>query len=69
MVLPGMPSAPELEKLGVARVSMGGGPARAALTTVRRIAEELLSSGTYSSFTAPDIISHMEMNQLVAKKP
>jgi len=30
MVLPGMPSAPELEKLGVARVSMGGGPARAA---------------------------------------
>jgi 2-methylisocitrate lyase-like PEP mutase family enzyme len=68
MVLPGMPSAPELEKLGVARVSMGGGPARAALTTVRRIAEELLSSGTYSRFTAPDLISHMEMNQLVAKK-
>jgi 2-methylisocitrate lyase-like PEP mutase family enzyme len=68
MVLPGMPSAPELEKLGVARVSMGGGPARAALTTVRRIAEELLSSGTYSRFTSPDIISHMEMNQLVAKK-
>jgi 2-methylisocitrate lyase-like PEP mutase family enzyme len=68
MVLPGMPSAPELEKLGVARVSMGGGPARAALTTVRRIAEELLNSGTYSRFTAPDTISHMEMNQLVAKK-
>src|SRR6202035_2704928 len=69
MVLPGMPSAPELEQLGVARVSMGGGPARAALTTVRRIAEELLSSGTYSRFTSPDLISHMEMNQLVAKKP
>ena len=69
MVLPGMPSAAELEKLGVARVSMGGGPARAALTTVRRIAEELMSSGTYSRFTAPDVISHMEMNQLIAKKP
>jgi len=68
MVLPGMPSAPELEKLGVARVSMGGGPARAALTTVRRIAEELLSSGTYSKFTSPDTISHMEMNQLIAQK-
>jgi 2-methylisocitrate lyase-like PEP mutase family enzyme len=68
MVLPGMPSAPELEKLGVARVSMGGGPARAALTTVRRIAEELLSSGTYSQFNSPDTISHMEMNKLVAQK-
>lgn len=68
MVLPGMPSAPKLEKLGVARVSMGGGPARAALTTVRRIAEELLSSGTYSRFNSPDTISHMEMNQLIAQK-
>jgi 2-methylisocitrate lyase-like PEP mutase family enzyme len=62
-----MPSAPELQKLGVARVSMGGGPARAALTTTRRIAEELLRSGTYSGFTS-DIISHMEMNQLLMRK-
>jgi len=68
MVLPGMPSAPDLERLGVARVSMGGGPARAAMTTVRRIAEELLATGTYSRFTSADTISHMEMNQLVAKK-
>ncbi len=67
MVLPGVPSAPELEKLGVARISMGGGPARAALTTTRRIAEELLRSGTYSGFTS-DIISHMEMNQLLMRK-
>jgi 2-methylisocitrate lyase-like PEP mutase family enzyme len=68
MVLPGMPSAPELEKLGVARVSMGGGPARAALTEVRRVAEELFRSGTYSRFTAPDLISHMDMNTLVERK-
>jgi 2-methylisocitrate lyase-like PEP mutase family enzyme len=68
MVLPGMPSAPELEKLGVARVSTGGGPARAALTEVRRLARELFGSGTYSAFVAPDLISHMEMNELVAKK-
>ena len=69
MVLPGMPSAPELEKLGVARVSTGGGPARAALTALRRLAEELFKSSTYTAFTAPDLISHMEMNQLVTKKP
>ena len=67
MVLPGMPSAPELHKLGVARVSMGGGPARAALTTTRRIAEELLRDGSYSGFTT-GIISHQEMNQLLTIK-
>ena len=69
MVLPGMPSAPELETLGVARVSTGGGPARAALTALRRVADELFKQGTYSAFVAPDLISHMEMNQLVSKKP
>jgi len=67
MVLPGMPSAPELQKLGVARVSMGGGPARAALTATRCIAQELLHDGTYFGFTG-DIISHMEMNQLLTAK-
>ncbi len=69
MVLPGMPSAPELEKLGVARVSTGGGPARAALTALRRSPMNCSNSGTYSAFAAPDLISHMEMNQLVSKKP
>ncbi len=68
MALPGMPSTAELEKLGVARVSMGGGPARAALTTVRGVAEELLNKGTYSMFNSPETISHMEMNQLIAQK-
>jgi len=67
MAVPGTPSAPELQKLGVARVSMGGGPARAALTTTRRIAEELLRDGTYSAFTT-GIISHIEMNQLLTVK-
>ncbi len=69
MVLPGLPSAPELQKLGVARVSTGGGPARAALTALRRLAKELLESGTYSAFVAPDLISHMVINLFVSNKP
>ena len=68
MAVPGTPSAAELEKLGVARVSTGGGPARAALTTTRSLAEELLKRGTWSSFTSPETISHVEMNQLIATK-
>jgi 2-methylisocitrate lyase-like PEP mutase family enzyme len=46
---PGSPTAPELEKLGVARVSVGSSPMRATLGLVARIAEELRKSGTYTS--------------------
>ena len=45
---PGSPSVPELEKLGVARVSVGSSPMRATLGLVKRIGEELKSSGTYT---------------------
>lgn len=64
---PGMPSAPELEKLGVARVSVGSGPALAAMTLTRRIADELLSSGSYSLFQAPGTLSYMDANQLMSR--
>ena len=47
----GTPSIPELEKLGVARVSVGSGPMRAALALVREVARELKGRGTYTSFT------------------
>lgn len=47
----GTPPTAELERLGVARVSVGGGPMRAALTLTLRIARELAEQGTYSGFT------------------
>ena len=52
-VLAGRGTSPtgELERLGVARVSIGGGPMRAALTLTLRIAQELAERGTYTSFT------------------
>jgi len=40
LAVPGTPPIPELEKLGVARVSLGSGPMRATLGLLRRIAEE-----------------------------
>jgi 2-methylisocitrate lyase-like PEP mutase family enzyme len=64
---PGMPNAAELQKLGVARVSVGSGPAHAAMSVTRRIADELLSSGSYSLFLAPGTISYMEANQLMSR--
>jgi 2-methylisocitrate lyase-like PEP mutase family enzyme len=44
---PGSPPVAELQKLGVARVSVGSGAMRATLGLLRRIAEELKSAGTY----------------------
>ncbi len=44
---PGAPTIPELGKLGVARVSLGAGVARAALAAARLVAKEVLERGTY----------------------
>jgi len=63
---PGSPSVPELQKLGVARVSLGSSPMRATLGLVRRIAQEVLGTGTYQ--TLQDAPSHAEVNHLMAGK-
>ena len=60
---PTLPPVPELERLGVARVSVGSGPHRATMALTRRIAKELLATGTYSSFTV-DTIPYAEANNL-----
>lgn len=43
----GAPTIPELEKIGVARVSLGPGPIYAAMGLLNRIASELKERGTY----------------------
>ena len=58
------PPLPELQELGVARVSIGGLLSLAAATVLRRAAEELRDHGTYAF--ANDLITHPEMNGLLA---
>ncbi len=60
---PGSPSIPELEELGVARVSLGSSPMRATLGVLRRAAEELKNSGTYTALEAAP--SHAEINKML----
>jgi 2-methylisocitrate lyase-like PEP mutase family enzyme len=60
---PGSPSIPELAKLGVARVSVGSGPMRATLGLLRRLAEELKTSGTYSEMEGA--VPYAEVNKLL----
>jgi 2-methylisocitrate lyase-like PEP mutase family enzyme len=60
----GVPPIADLEALGVARVTVGSGPMRAALAVVRDVARELKSTGTYESFTE-HAIPYAEVNELM----
>jgi 2-methylisocitrate lyase-like PEP mutase family enzyme len=63
---PQSPSVPELQDLGVARVSYGSGFTKAAITATRRLAQEILEKGTCNllkeGMQTPDI------NALLARK-
>ena len=60
---PGSPSVPELQKLGVARASVGSAAMRATLGLLRRIAEELKSAGTYATLEGG--ISFADVNRMM----
>ena len=65
---PGVPSVKMLQKLGVARLSVGSGPIRAAMGLIRRMAKELKAAGTYNALT-DGAIPYAEMNELMARRP
>ena len=60
---PGSPSVPELQQLGVARVSLGSSTMRATLGLLGRIAKELKATGTYRSLE--DAPSHDDVNRMM----
>jgi len=59
----GVPPAAELERLGVARISIGSGAMRASMGLTQRVAKELLEQGTYSSFI-DGAIQYADANRL-----
>jgi 2-methylisocitrate lyase-like PEP mutase family enzyme len=63
---PGVPSIPELARLGVKRVSYGSGPHRSAMGLLRRMAEEAKTSGTYTALTE-GAVPYEEINGLMGK--
>jgi 2-methylisocitrate lyase-like PEP mutase family enzyme len=60
---PGSPSIPELQRIGVARVSLGSSTMRATLGLVQRMAQELQTTGTYGSLEGGP--SHTEVNRML----
>lgn len=65
LVGPGAPAVVELAALGVARVSLGSGVAQAAYDLVRRAAEELAASGTYTSIA--DSVDYGTLNKMMSR--
>jgi 2-methylisocitrate lyase-like PEP mutase family enzyme len=64
MLSPGLPPVAELRALGVARLSIGGAAAFAALSVTRKIAQELLTLGTYHAFAENQPIPHVEVMKM-----
>ena len=60
---PGAPPIAELAGLGVRRVSVGSGPARAVMGLARVIGQELLQEGTYGALSG-DALPYAEANAL-----
>jgi len=62
---PDSPPVAELERLGVRRISIGGGLARAAYGRARRVALEVKETGTFQSLRE-GTISYGEMQRLLS---
>jgi len=56
------PSIPELREMGVARVSVGPRPMRAVLSLLRKIAKELMTTGTYKLMSESSV-TYSDVNQ------
>ncbi|HWZ26449.1 MAG TPA: isocitrate lyase/phosphoenolpyruvate mutase family protein [Verrucomicrobiae bacterium] len=61
---PGMPPVADLQRIGIARLSVGSAIMRATLALARDAADELLQKGTYSTFLDRNIPYH-EVNELM----
>jgi 2-methylisocitrate lyase-like PEP mutase family enzyme len=67
MVRKGLPSVPELKRLGVARVSFGPSASYAAMGLLRRASREVRRAGTYGSLI-DGAITFDELNALAVPK-
>ncbi|MGC2492258.1 isocitrate lyase/PEP mutase family protein [Candidatus Binatus sp.] len=67
LAFPGIPTIPELERLGVARLSVGTRLTLNAMSALKKTAAELLSTGTYESMLVGDI-TFADANRLMASR-
>jgi 2-methylisocitrate lyase-like PEP mutase family enzyme len=64
LVMPALPAVPELQRLGVRRVSAGSAIAAAAYGATKRAAKQFLEQGIYGAMF-DEAVGYGEMNQLL----
>ncbi len=64
LAFPGIPAIPELERLGVARLSVGTQLTLGAMSALKKTVAELLSTGTYESMLEATT-THADANRLM----
>jgi 2-methylisocitrate lyase-like PEP mutase family enzyme len=67
LAFPGLPAIPELERLGVARLSLGTRLTLGAMSALKRTVAELLTTGTYDS-TVEGATTYADANRLMASR-
>jgi 2-methylisocitrate lyase-like PEP mutase family enzyme len=68
LAFPGIPTIPELESLGVARLSVGTQLTLKAMAALTKTVTELLSTGTYKSMLE-STTTYADANRLMASRP
>jgi 2-methylisocitrate lyase-like PEP mutase family enzyme len=61
------PSIPDLEQMGVARVSLGSGVMAATLGLLKKIVEQIRGPGTYQTINE-NAVTYAEMNRLITRQ-
>jgi 2-methylisocitrate lyase-like PEP mutase family enzyme len=64
---PGSPSIPDMKALGVARVSLGGGPSRVAAGAARRLVRNLRDHGTFEALGS-EAIPSQDLQALLTRR-
>jgi len=67
LAFPGIPTIAELERLGVARLSVGTGLTLGAMSALKKTVAELLSAGTYGSMLE-DATTYADANRLMESR-
>ena len=67
LAFPGLPAIPELESLGVARLSLGTRLTLGAMSALKKAVAELLTTGIYDS-TLESATTYADANRLMASR-
>ena len=67
LAFPGIPTIPEIERLGVVRLSVGTQLTLSAMSTLKKTVAELLSAGTYESMLEATT-TYAEANRLMTSR-